>query len=165
MVHILFCRVNYDVNINTRTLALSDAQGLACRNVLGLGYHRNPESFRGQDSIIHYVSWSTRVGCIYHKQNVCPVNSPLIMLTLEAMISILQWRHTSQWHMGVMASQITDDSTVCSTPFSGVLQRKYQSYALLGLCEGNPSGTDGFPSQRASNAENMSTSWRHNVLT
>ena len=33
--------------------------------------------------------------------------------------------------------------------------------AQLALCEGNPTVTGGFPSQRASNAENISISWRH----
>ena len=32
------------------------------------------------------------------------------------------------------------------------------------LCEGNPPVTDGFPSQRASNAENVSIWWRHHEL-
>ena len=33
--------------------------------------------------------------------------------------------------------------------------------ALLSLCEGNPPVTGGFPSQRVSNAENVSIWWRH----
>ena len=38
-----------------------------------------------------------------------------------------------------------------------------QTYALRGICEGNPLVTDGFPAQRSSNAESVSTSqWRHN---
>ena len=38
------------------------------------------------------------------------------------------------------------------------LFRKYQSSVLLAIKEGNPPVTSGFPSQRASNAENVSTS-------
>ena len=34
-----------------------------------------------------------------------------------------------------------------------------------GLCEGNPPVTGGFPSQRASNKENVSIWWRHHELT
>ena len=34
---------------------------------------------------------------------------------------------------------------------------------VTGLCEGNPPVTGGFPSQRTSNAENVSIWWRHNV--
>ena len=35
----------------------------------------------------------------------------------------------------------------------------HQSSTLLALCEGNPLGTSGFPSQRASNAERISMPW------
>ena len=34
---------------------------------------------------------------------------------------------------------------------------------VTGLCEGNSSGTDEFPVQKASNAENVSIWWRHHV--
>ena len=34
---------------------------------------------------------------------------------------------------------------------------------VTGFCEGNPPVTDGFPSQRASNKENVSIWWRHHV--
>ena len=43
-------------------------------------------------------------------------------------------------------------------------KEKYQSYALLALCEGIPSVTDGFPSQRVSNVENISISWHQELL-
>ena len=42
--------------------------------------------------------------------------------------------------------------------------KRYQSSALLALCEGNLPVTGGFPSQRASNAESFSMSWRHHEL-
>ena len=35
---------------------------------------------------------------------------------------------------------------------------------IIGLCEGNPPVTGGFPSHRASNSENISISWCHNVV-
>ena len=59
--------------------------------------------------------------------------------------------------MSDMASQITGVSIVCPTAD----QTKHQSSALLALCEGNPPVTGGFPSQRVSNAENVSFWWRH----
>ena len=36
---------------------------------------------------------------------------------------------------------------------------------ITGLCEGNPAVTSGLPSQRTSNAENVSIWWRHHELT
>ena len=62
--------------------------------------------------------------------------------------------------MDAMASQITSLTIVYSTVYSGADQRKHQSSASL-ACEGNSPGTDEFPSQRASNTENVSIWWRH----
>ena len=39
--------------------------------------------------------------------------------------------------------------------------KKTSKLRVTGLCEGNPPVTGGFPSQRASNAENVSICWRH----
>ena len=48
-----------------------------------------------------------------------------------------------QWcHMGVMASQITDNPTICSSVCSGKHQRKQQSVALLAFWEENPQAID-----------------------
>ena len=41
--------------------------------------------------------------------------------------------------------------------------KKTSKLRVTGLCEGNPLVTGGFLSQRASNAENVSIWWRHNV--
>ena len=41
--------------------------------------------------------------------------------------------------------------------------KKTPKLRVTGLCEGNPSVTGGFPSQRSSNAENVSIWWRHHV--
>ena len=59
--------------------------------------------------------------------------------------------------MGAMASQITDVSIVYSTACSGADQRKIKAprhWPLWG----------DFPSQRASNAENVSIWWRHHCF-
>ena len=58
--------------------------------------------------------------------------------------------------MGAMASKMTSVSIAYATVCSGADQRKHQSCASLALCEGNSPVTGGFPSQRASNAENAS---------
>ena len=72
-----------------------------------------------------------------------------------------RFTHYSDVIMSAMVSQITDVSIVCSTDCSGANQRKHQSSAPLGLCEGNPPVTGGFPSQRASNTGDISIWWRH----
>ena len=41
--------------------------------------------------------------------------------------------------------------------------KKTSKFCVTGICEGNPPVTDGFPSQRASNAENFSIWWRHHA--
>ena len=43
--------------------------------------------------------------------------------------------------------------------------KKTSKLRVTGLCEGNPPVTGGFPSQRASNAENASIWWRHHEHT
>ena len=42
--------------------------------------------------------------------------------------------------------------------------KKTSKLCVTGLCEGNPPVTGGFPSQRASNAENVSIWWCHRDL-
>ena len=43
--------------------------------------------------------------------------------------------------------------------------KKISKLCVTGLCEGNPSVTGEFSSQRASNAENASIWWRHHVFS
>ena len=43
--------------------------------------------------------------------------------------------------------------------------KKTSKLRVTGLCGGNQLVTGGFPSQRASNAENVSIWWRHHVMT
>ena len=42
--------------------------------------------------------------------------------------------------------------------------KKTSKFHVTGLCEGNLPVTSGFPSQMASNTENVSIRWRHHVL-
>ena len=58
--------------------------------------------------------------------------------------------------MNFIATQITGYSSV----YSSACLENFKA-ASLGLCEGNPPLTGGFPSHRASNAENFSISWRN----
>ena len=63
--------------------------------------------------------------------------------------------HYSDVIMSMMASQITS-SAVCSNQRS----KKTSKFHVTGLPGGNPPLTGGFPSQRASNMENVSIWWR-----
>ena len=71
------------------------------------------------------------------------------------------WWFETPWHSLLRYRNVTG-------PFwgacSGNQQRKPQSFTSLVLFQGNPSVTDGLPSQRASNAENVSVAWRHRVF-
>ena len=42
---------------------------------------------------------------------------------------------------------------------------KETEFCFTGICEGNPLVTSGFPSQKTSNANSISMSWRHHVLS
>ena len=81
---------------------------------------------------------------------VCDVRADVIVVVCKR-----KWQHWSSLlpHYGdiimsAMVSQITSVSIVCSTVCSGADQRKHQSSASLAFVRG-------FPSQRASNAENV----------
>ena len=72
------------------------------------------------------------------------------------MISTLQWRHNER-------SRVSNHRRL-----DGLLNRlpwwrsnKIPKLHVTGLCEGNLSVTEEFPSQRVSDAENVSIWWRH----
>ena len=58
--------------------------------------------------------------------------------------------------MGTIAAQITSLTIVDSDA-----DKKKSKLRATGLCVGNSPGTSEFPAQMASNAENVSISWRH----
>ena len=61
--------------------------------------------------------------------------------------------------MGAIASQITS-LTIVYRLFRR-RSKKTSQLRVTGLCAGNSPGTDEFPAQMASNAENVSIWWRH----
>ena len=65
--------------------------------------------------------------------------------------------------MGAMASQITSPTISYSTVYSGKDKKKTSKFRVTGLCEGNSPVTGEFPTQKASNVENVSIWWRHHV--
>ena len=77
----------------------------------------------------------------------------------------LQWRHnecdgaSNQWRLDCLLNRLFRRRS-----------KKISKPRVTGLCEGNPPVTGGFPSQRASNAENVSIWWphhhhRHNIAS
>ena len=70
--------------------------------------------------------------------------------------STLQWRHNE--HDGVSNHQLPDCllNSLCRRK-----SKKTTELPVTGRCAGNPTVTGGFPPQRVSNAENVSSWWRH----
>ena len=88
--------------------------------------------------------------------------NPNQLLNSKAANVSLPWRqHYSDVIMSVVASQITSLTIVYSTVYSRRRSKKTSKLRVTGLCEGNSPGTGEFPAQMASNAENVSTWWRH----
>ena len=73
-------------------------------------------------------------------------------------------KHYSDVIMSVISSQITGVSSVCSTVCLGADRRKHHKALRQWSLWGKPPVTGGFPSQRASNAENVAIWWRHYEL-
>ena len=100
--------------------------------------------------------WHTlRLECC--KQNI------VILNPMDHVITLLN--HYCDVIMGAMASQITSFTIIYSAVHWDPDQWKHQSPASLAFVRGNLPVTGGFPSQRASNAENVSIWWRHHVTS
>ena len=74
---------------------------------------------------------------------------------------ILQRGHYTDVIMSVMASQITSLTIVYSTIYSRRRSKKTSKLRVAGLCAGNSPVTGEFPTQMASNVENVSIWWCH----
>ena len=72
--------------------------------------------------------------------------------------------HDSDVIMDAVASPITSLTLVYSTVYSNRRSKKTSKLRVTGLCAGNSPGTGEFPTQRASNAKNVSIWWRHHVI-
>ena len=70
----------------------------------------------------------------------------------------LQWRHNG--HDGVSNHRLLD--CLLNRLFRR-RRKKISKFCVTGLCEWKSPVTDGFPSQRVSNAENVSIWWRHHA--
>ena len=72
---------------------------------------------------------------------------------------------SSQWHHNKCDGVSNHWRLVCL--LNRLFRRRSKKISKLwvtGLCEGNPPVTSDFPSQRASNSENVSIWWRHHVI-
>ena len=95
------------------------------------------------------------VGATFYWQRL----SSLMMLVIRVLCKeLLKLVLYSDVMMSRMASQITCVSIVYSTVYSGASKLR-----VTGLCERNSLVTCEFPTQRASNAGNVSIWWRHHV--
>ena len=75
---------------------------------------------------------------------------------IEIQTSVSCTSHYNDVIMGATASEITSLTIVWS--------KKTSILRATGLCEGNSPVTGEFPTQRASNAENISIWWRHHEM-
>ena len=86
-------------------------------------------------------------------------------LSTRGITGLLAWsrkfHHYSDVIMSPLASQITGVSTVYSSHLFRRRSKKTSKLRVTGLCEGNSPVTGEVPTQRASNAENVSIWWRH----
>ena len=86
-----------------------------------------------------------------------------IRLCGSSSFNVNAWFHYNDVRMSAMASQITSLTIVYSTVYSGTDQRKHQSSTSLAFVRGIHRRPGEFPTQMASNAENVSIWWRHHV--
>ena len=70
-------------------------------------------------------------------------------------------QHYDDVIMGAMVSKITSLPIAYSTVYSDADQKKASTLRVTGLFAGNSPGAGEFPAPMASNAENVSISWRH----
>ena len=75
-------------------------------------------------------------------------------------ISCLRWRHNGR--DGISNHQPRD---CLHNLFFGRRSKKTSKLRVTGLCVGNSPGTGEFPTQRASNAENVPIWWRHQLFS
>ena len=73
--------------------------------------------------------------------------------------------HYNDVIMSAMASQITSLTSVLLNRLYRRRWKKTSKLRVTGLCEGNSPVTGEFPTQMASNAENVSIWWRHHIST
>ena len=105
---------------------------------------------------------NNRSGCLWFETSW--YSCDVIVLIRSVSFFLTEPAHCNDVIRNTMTSQITSLPIVYSSVYSGADQRKQHSCASLAFVRGNSPVTGAFPSQRASNAENVSIWWRHHVL-
>ena len=104
--------------------------------------------------------WSHPTCYKWYKAKIKKICVYLIFLVISVCILYsLQWRHNER--DCVSNHQCLDDLL---NRLFGRRSYKISTRHVTSLCEGNLPVTGGFPSQRSSNAENVSVWWRHHVV-
>ena len=101
---------------------------------------------------------SLTLGSIYWQDGILILRRPQ-----DDVMTWQTFRHYGDVIMGAIASQITSLTIVYPIVYSDADKniQKTSKLRVTGLCTGNSPGTDEFPAQMGSNAENASIWWRH----
>ena len=107
--------------------------------------------------------WNTQYDLYGTKCSTCELTSTACGCNVLSMVLTRCWISSTTFHygdvvMGAIASQITSLTIFYSTVYSDAHQRNHQSSASLAFVSGE------FPTQTASNAENVSICWCHHML-
>ena len=98
--------------------------------------------FRNQTGM--HITW--------HMVHMIHCNKDVIPLHMQGHLSYSHDEHdglSNHWHLNCLLNRLFR------------CRSKKTKFCVTGLCEGNPPVTGGFPSQKASDAENIYIWWRH----
>ena len=104
---------------------------------------------------------------IFHPRHIITHRAFFFSCCLHFFCLIQNWitlKHYDDIIMGAMASQITSLMIVFLNRLFRRGSIKTSKLRVTGLCAGNSPRTGEFPAQMASNAENISISWRHHEM-
>ena len=150
-----YCQFLYFVATELKNVLLEDYtyQLTHTRNMHAMWYH--VISFSSPDHATHNVK-QERTGFLTSSFLFYIVNWKSHQVTHLPLYPTSQWRHNER--DGVSNHQLRD----CLP--NHLFKRRSKKTSMLhvtGLCEGNSPVIGEFPAQRANNAENVSTWWRH----
>ena len=102
--------------------------------------------------------------CCDHIESDLHISFRVTSLALRQSNDIASSSNYNDVIMSMMASLITSLTSVYSTVYSRYRSKKTSKLRVTGLCEGNSQVTSEFPTQRASNIENVSIWWHHHDM-
>ena len=109
--------------------------------------------------------WETFIGTFLAPEvskdvNLVPIPNDYFIIVTEVIIASI--KYPLQWRHNELNDVLNHRRLDCL--LNRLFRRRTKNtwkLRITGLSEGNPPVTGGFPSQRASNAENVSIWWRH----